>query len=272
MVSLPFSDHCEPLLDSAETFTAIAQELKREFDAGKWNYIELRPKNDISDIDGVVKALPCFLHELDLTPAKEDLLRKTHKSCIQAPIRRAERDGIEYESGNSERLLRAFFRLMVQTRRRQELPPQPIEWFRNLISCMGDRLRIRVAFYQGKEIASILTLRHGSTEVYKYGCSDSQFNNLGATPFLLWKMIAEAKEEGFKSADFGRSDADNPGLIAFKSRWGSKPSQLTYLRWTRQRGEDPARARSAGALKRLFAVLPDPVLEATGRILYRHIG
>jgi hypothetical protein len=272
MVSLPFSDHCEPLLDNSESFDAIAQELNREFVAGNWKYIELRPKNEVCDLDGVTKASSYHLHELGLGPTKEELLRRTHKSCIQASIRRAERDGIEYESGNSERLLRTFYRLMVQTRRRQKRPPQPIQWFRNLVACTADRLQIRVASHQGTAIASILTLQHGSTVVYKYGCSDSQFNNLGGTPFLFWKMIVEAKQAGMTSVDFGRSDTDNPGLITFKNRWGTKLSQLTYWRWSREPAEAPARSRSADVMKRLFAVMPDPVLEATGRILYRHIG
>ncbi len=272
MVSVPFSDHCEPLLDSPSAAAAIVEELKDAVDAGKWKYVELRPTSELPTLDGAVRSPACYLHMLDLRPSLEDLFRSFHKDCVQRKVRRAEREALVCESGNSERLLNAFYRLMVQTRRRHQLPPQPILWFRNLAACMGDRLQIRVAFKDGNEIASILTVQHKDVVVYKYGCSDTAFQNLGGTPFLFWKTIDEAKAAGLTCMDFGRSDADNPGLIAFKDRWGAKSSKLTYLRWSRKQVTDGARRRSSSIVKQLFALMPDAVLQATGRILYRHVG
>ena len=222
MVSLPFSDHCEPLLDSASAAAEIAETLKKSVDSGKWKYIELRPVSELPALDGTIKAPAANLHMLDLSPSADELLRRTDKTSIQQRIRRVEREGIEFERGNSMHLLNAFYHLLVQTRRRHKLPPQPIQWFRNLAACMGDRLQIHVAFKDGKEIASILTLQHKDVLVYKYGCSDSRFKNLGATPSLLWKAITKAQADGMKCMDFGRSDADNPGLIRFQKRLGRK--------------------------------------------------
>jgi hypothetical protein len=271
MVSVPFSDHCEPLLDEAGEAKEIVCGLRTAVEAGMWKYIEIRPRSEMAFPDSI-KAPVCMLHMLDLRPNADELLRATHKTSIQQPIKRAEREGLVCESGNSERLLSLFYRLMIKTRRRHQLPPQPIQWFRNLAASMGDRLQIRVAFKNGAEIASILTLRHRNTVVYKYGCSDNAFNNLGGTPFLLWKAIEEAKSARLTCMDFGRSDNDNPGLIAFKGHWGAKASELTYLRWSRKQVRSTSRQRSAGIIKQVFAMMPDAVLQATGRILYRHVG
>lgn len=272
MVSVPFSDHCEPLVDCPDAAAAIGEELKSAVAARKWKYIELRPVCESSAFQGMVKSPACYFHMLDLRPAADEILKRTHKTSVQQPIRRAEREGLVYESGNSERLLNVFYRLMVQTRRKHQLPPQPIQWFRNLAECMGDGLKIRVAMKGGKEIASIVTLQHKDVVVYKYGCSDAAFQNLGGTTSLLWKTILEAKEAALTSMDFGRSDADNPGLIAFKDRWGAKSSMLTYLRWSRKQVSEAPRVRSYGVVKPLFAMMPDAILRATGRILYRHVG
>jgi CelD/BcsL family acetyltransferase involved in cellulose biosynthesis len=272
MVSLPFSDHCEPLLDTPTAAAAILEELKNTVDAGTWKYIELRPRNELSNHEGAVKSPTCYLHMLDMRPAEDELLRRTHKTAVQQQIRRAEREDLVYESGYSEDLLKAFYRLMIQTRRRHQLPPQPIQWFRNLATCMGDLLQIRVVFKDGKEIASILTMQHKDAVVYKYGCSDTTFRNLGCTPFLIWKTITEAKAAGLTYMDFGRSDADNPGLIAFKDRWGAKSSVLTYLRWSQKQAKEISKQRSSSVVKHLFAMMPDVVRQATGRILYRHVG
>jgi hypothetical protein len=140
------------------------------------------------------------------------------------------------------------------------------------MTCMGPRLKIMVAFKQGKPLASILTLEHKNTVVYKYGCSDPASQNLGGTPFLLWKAIVDAKTSGATRLDLGRSDADNAGLIAFKGRWGAVSSELTYLRWSSDTRAGAARVHATYFLKQVFARMPETVLQAAGRLLYRHVG
>lgn len=272
LVSVPFSDHCDPLLDDASSAAAIATELKRAVEAGRWKYVELRPASETAHFEGGMLLPKCILHVLDLRPTQGEILRRTHQKSVQQPIRRAEREDLVYESGNSDRLLAAFYRLMVQTRRRHKVPPQPIQWFRNLINCMGGRLQIRVAYKNRTEVAGIITLRNKGDVVYKYGASDAAFQNLGATPFLLWKAISEEKSTGAVRMDFGRSDADNQGLIQFKTRWGAQPREITYFRWSRKPLADEGKRRSSRFMKQVFAVMPDAVLKATGRLLYRHVG
>ena len=117
------------------------------------------------------------------------------------------------------------------TRRRHQVPPQPIAWFRNLLECMGDRFRICLASKDDEPVAGIVLLRHRDTLVYKYGASDARFHSLGAMPFLFWNAIREAKASGIRWLDLGRSDSDNAGLITFKDRLGADRSTLTYVRY-----------------------------------------
>lgn len=270
-VSVPFSDHCEPLFDRAETAREITNELCRIAKEKRLKYVELRPANSSVSLADFAARPAAYLHTLDLTPAPDEILRRTHKTAIQQPIKRAEREKLICESGYSKRLLEAFYRLTVLTRRRQQLPPQPIAWFRNLAATMGKRLQIRVAFKGNEEIAGILTLQHEETLVYKYGCSNAAFQNLGATPLLLWQAILDAKQAGLTRMDFGRSDADNAGLITFKTRWGAVPAELRYLRWSRkQTGNE--RVAGAGLAGRIFARMPGTLLQAAGGMLYRHVG
>src|SRR6267378_990201 len=55
MVSVPFSDHCEPLLDSPTASAEIAEELSRAVEAGKWDYVELRPAGEMA-LKGAVQS------------------------------------------------------------------------------------------------------------------------------------------------------------------------------------------------------------------------
>ncbi len=48
---------------------------------------------------------------------------------------------------------------------------------------------------------------------------------------LFWNTIQEAKASGLRYLDFGRTDADQEGLITFKNRWGATQSVLTYSRY-----------------------------------------
>jgi lipid II:glycine glycyltransferase (peptidoglycan interpeptide bridge formation enzyme) len=137
---------------------------------------------------------------------------------------------------------------------------------------MGDKVSIRVASKNGRSIASILTLRYKQVLVYKYGCSDQRFNNLGGTQMLFWKAIQEAKNDGLRELDMGRSDGDNLGLIAFKDRWGGARSTSVYLRYPSEHSQSTWRTRHLDVAKHVFPYIPDGWLAAAGRVLYKHMG
>ena len=272
LVSLPFSDHCEPLVNDLDELDKLLLHLKQTVDQGAWRYVEIRPISfEPGCGTGLGRVMKYKFHRLDLSPSTEQLFRNFHKDCVQRKIRRAEREKLLYEEGTSEELLQKFYRLFVITRRRQYLPPQPLSWFRGLIAAFGEDIKIRVASKEGVAIAGILTLAHKKSVVYKYGCSDAAFNKLGGTALLFWKTIQEAKDAGFDELDLGRSDTDNPGLIAFKEHWGAIGKYIDY--WS----SPPRKAASLSkwkrsVVRRIVSVMPDLALKAAGTLLYRHMG
>jgi CelD/BcsL family acetyltransferase involved in cellulose biosynthesis len=273
LVSLPFSDHTEPLVDSEETLHDLLGALREDFRTANWKYVEIRPlRSSIGGTQSFEKSSVFYLHRMDLRPSLEVLFRSFHKDCTQRKIRRAEREALTYEAGRSEVLLQKFYELLLLTCRRKQLPPQPIAWFRHLIEGFGDRLTIHVASKDGRPVASILTLSFKRTLVFKYGCSDSTFNRLGGTHFLLWKAIQEAKRQGLHEFDLGRSDFSTPGLVTFKDRWGTTRSVISYFRCSRSPSPSIPMARPMRIAKPFFAHLPDKILIAAGEMLYRHMG
>ena len=78
-------------------------------------------------------------------------------------------------------------------------------------------------------MASILTISHKKTMVYKYGCSDAQFNRFGGMALLFWNTIQDAKDKGFDEFEMGRSDGSKPGLISFKEHWGRSRDTVKLL-------------------------------------------
>lgn len=256
----------------------LAATLEEEAQAERWRYLKFRPRRPLA----VPTSLHCStlrysFHELDLTPDIDSLFRNCHKDSTQRKIRRAEREALTYREGSSSDLLDNFYKLFTITRKRHSLPPPPRKWFANLIDCFGEALKIRVAFKDEKPIAAIITIRHKDTLVYKYGASDSRFTNLGSMHFLLWKSIQEAKSVGLRTFDFGRSDEDQPGLITFKSRWGSTRSSLTYSRYSLSNSPQHTFELSSlnwksKAARFVISHLPLDALSTIGSALYNHIG
>jgi lipid II:glycine glycyltransferase (peptidoglycan interpeptide bridge formation enzyme) len=271
-VSLPFSDHCEPLVSTSSELDDLLLHLRRYVDAGKWKYIEIRPRSCQPETrTGFARTTAYSFHSLDLRKTTQELFHKFHKDCVQRKIRRAEREDLHYEEGNSEILLQKFYDLLVITRRRQFLPPQPLSWFRRLLATLGGGLKIRVATKDGLPVASILTLAHRKTMVYKYGCSDDRFHRFGGVAFLFWKAIQEAKDKGFEQFEMGRSDIDNTGLISFKEHWGAVGVELRYWRYARQL-ETTGGNWEKSLLRKLVPITPDSVLRTVGGLLYKHVG
>ena len=273
LVSLPFSDHCEPLVDASTDIAEMLCSLESLAAEEKLKYVEIRPaKASLEGVPAFGKAKGFWLHRIDLRPPMDQLFHSFHRDCVQRKVRRAEREALSYEEGRSESLLQQFYHLLLLTRRRQQLPPHPLNWFRNLIACLGDGVKIRVASKDGHPVASVLTLCHKDVLVYKYGCSDARFSHCGGMQLLFWRAIQEAKENGLREFDLGRSDCDNPGLVAFKDRWGSSRSTLTYWRCPAVNLENLPPGWPMRVAKQMFAHMPDGVLTAAGNVLYKHVG
>ena len=273
LVSLPFSDHCEPLVENSEQLSCLLTYLRQRRETERWDYIELRPKSSaVVDADGFSRSQSFLFHELDLRRNLDELRQNTHKDCIQRKLRRAEREGLTCEQGTSDSLLRQFYQLLIRTRRRHGVPAQPIQWFHNLIACMGDKLTIRVASQNGHLVASILTLRFKHDLVFKYGCSDYRFHKLGGVPWLLWRAIQDAKDNQLWTLDLGRSDSDNAGLIAFKNRWRASSTELTYNRCPAGGGRSALRQRQGALGRYILSHTPLSILGAVGKATYKYAG
>jgi hypothetical protein len=275
LISLPFSDHCEPLIRDRPDLHALLSGIS-DRTSGRFKYAEIRPRCLAPETEwGWGRNGQYHFHALDLRPSIEELYARLHKDGVQRKIRRAEREGVALDQGRSELWLQQFYELLLLTRRRHRLPPQPLAWFRNLVECLGDRLTIHVARVDNRPVASILTLRHKRTLVYKYGCSDEQFHPLGAMPRLFWQAIEEAKSEQLEEFDLGRSDESNPGLVRFKDHLGAAGSHLNYWQFpgkTAVQRHGLSAALQHPLIQNILPRLPDRLFRLAGEIFYRHAG
>jgi len=273
LVSLPFSDHCLPLAEDTEQLSSLVGLLRKNLTSTKWRRLEIRTTDAaVSRCEGFEKSAVFFLHKLDLNPPMDEIFGKLHKDCVQRKIRRAEREELTYEEGTSEPQVARFYGLLSTTRQRHGLPPQPLSWFHNLVACLGDRVKIRIALKNGRPVAGILTLQYKKTLVYKYGCSDEKFSQLGGMQSLLWRAIQDAKKAQLSEFDLGRSECDNSGLVTFKDRWNATRTKLVYLQYPRPFAHSIRLTAQSSISKRVFGCMPNGLRTATGRLLYKYMG
>jgi Acetyltransferase (GNAT) domain len=273
LVSLPFSDHCDPLFASPDDLAQVLSALAEKAHAEHCRYVELRPLSVPSGIQDAWQIGQVYYHHrLDLRPGSEAVFRTFHRDCVQRRIRHAEKQEITITEGRDPNTLLSFYNLVLQTRRRHGFPPQPLAWFKNLIDCLGEAATIRCAYKDAQPIAAILTLRYGRSLYYKYGASAARFHRYGAMPYLFWHAIKDAIRNGFDEFDMGRSDCGNPGLLTFKERWRPTCTLLSYLRsplgtcWP-----TPDTVARHALLQKVCRYMPDSCLMTLGKLSYRHI-
>ena len=94
LVSLPFSDHCQPLVQYEEQLANLTEYLEHKRKEEKWDYVELRPiVSALVAGSGFEKSHSFVLHKLNLQRTTEDLFSSFHKNRVQRKVRRAEKEG-----------------------------------------------------------------------------------------------------------------------------------------------------------------------------------
>ncbi len=271
LVSVPFADHCDPLVNSDDELTRLASAATEVAARKRCRYVELRPRTLNVGPPFALGASYCF-HQLELSQGVDAVYRELHHDCIHRKIRRAEREKLAVEAGNSNVLLGHFYHLQTRARLRLGLPPQPLAWFEALLSEFGDKATVRVAYSAGEPVASIVTLEFNRTMVYKYGCSEERSNRLGGAQAVMWAAIQDACRKGHTLFDMGRSDLDQPGLIEYKDRWGASKTRLNYFRYPSKTAGSRTLNQAFSGGRQAFSKMPPSVAVWVGRYFYRHLG
>src|SRR2546428_9643395 len=110
MVTLPFLDHCEPLVNGSEDLEGLLCSLEIDGRREGWKYVEIRPRTTCAAAPaGMEPAQYFYFHTVDLSLELEGIFRRFHKDSTQRKIRRGERGGLTYQKGRREALLQKFY-------------------------------------------------------------------------------------------------------------------------------------------------------------------
>jgi Acetyltransferase (GNAT) domain len=183
---------------------------------------------------GLVRVPFRLTYALDL-PEQPDALRLgtgQHRGAIKRAVHKAARSGVEVRPAETEQELRAWYRLYAETMRWHVVPPRPYHFFelvwRRLRPVGMARLLLAEQRTAGgtRLLAGSLFFQFGTTMHYAF--NGRRFQDLALRPndAIHWRAIHDACADGFRCYDFGEVGDDNPGLAAFKQKWGTRSDTL----------------------------------------------
>jgi len=271
LVSLPFSDHCEPLVDDPTSLGEILERVASEARRSGWRYVQTRPLIPCGGLSRFESEEPSYHYAIDLRPDLEALF-KGIRYDNRKDIRRAERSQLRHVVGRDRTFVDAYFKLHVLTRSTQGVPPQPHAWFRNLAACLGEMLDIHLLLDGDVPIAGLVTILFRDKLMWKYSASHPVLDRAGMGKSLMWRSIASGKAHGASWLDMGRVEPTNAGLAQFKERFGALRSELVYLRYPPAPVDRRRPSWVGGVARSIGPHLPVTVLAAAGRVAYRHVA
>ncbi len=244
-IALPFTDSCPLLMPPEEPTPPLSeacvevpapastvgsrllQGARQIADQRRWHQIEFRPSaRPIPESSASVRFLS---HELPLLGSDLD----QRNQCLPATrrtLRQAQAGTLRVTVGTDVSLVRAYYGLHCQTRRRQGGPPQPYPFFLGLQQCLlgRDLGFVVLATESGSPVAGAVFLRFGQRAVYKFGASIEARRHLRPNQLVMWSGIRHAASLGCTTLDLGRTSVGNDGLRQFKRGWGAAESHLAY--------------------------------------------
>ncbi|MEO8456471.1 MAG: GNAT family N-acetyltransferase [Chloroflexota bacterium] len=269
LVGLPFSDVCGPLLPESGGDDLLAAALL-ECERTRASSIELRGHG--GEMRGYSNGTAFLQHIIDLGGNLES---RVHSSARRA-IRKAEKTGVTVRVSNTGADTRRFYELMVHTRRKHGLLPQPWRFFANIhkhLIAQGHGYLL-LADYKDETIAGDLLLQFRDQLTYKFNASDPRFLYVRPNNLLLWRAMQLGAEAGQQTLDLGRCEIDNEGLRRFKLLWGAREQRVGYYHYPATfAASSLLSARPTRAALSLFVKhAPDFALEAAGGALYHNFG
>ncbi|HYN89032.1 MAG TPA: GNAT family N-acetyltransferase [Ardenticatenaceae bacterium] len=274
IVSLPFSDYCDPLVQSAEQWNALVDPL-----FARESPILIRPlHNSQPRADArLTLAKQAKWHGLDLRPGLDALWHGLDSTARRA-IEKARREGVVTRVAQDKAELRAFFDMHFRLRKyKYRLLAQPYRFFENIWRHFiepGHGLLL-LAVHQDEIIGGIMFLQWKDRLYYKFNASSPSGLSVRPNDLMIWEGIRHANAQGCTALDFGLSDWDQDGLVRYKRKFATEEKTISFLRWlppggpTRQEQEIRA---LLGQLTELFTLntVPDSVSDRAGELLYQY--
>src|SRR6266702_4053997 len=234
--SLPRTPVAGPLAYNDQALAALTRAAFERVHDERGAQLQLKVSSNKLEglVEGVV-GMPWRKTYLLKLPERPELLHignTRNHSRIKWAVNKATRLGVQLCPATTERELRLWYELYLETMRRIAVPPRPYDFFEVLWQRLQPRGLMRLLLAKHYEagcsrlLAGSLFLMFGQTVIYAFAGWRREDLSLRPNDAIHWRAINDACDEGFSYYDFGEVVKDNQGLAEFKSKWGAEPQWL----------------------------------------------
>jgi CelD/BcsL family acetyltransferase involved in cellulose biosynthesis len=274
MLSLPFCDYLDPIVDSDEQWHELVDPLVARGLRFQIRVIDAEPpRND----PRFVEVDEMAWHVTNLEKSEDELFASWSQRARQN-VRSARKREVTTRFGSDLEDVRLFHDLHRSTRKnKHRLLAQPFSFFENIWKQFSpdDGIVVGLAEHEGDVIAGSFYLLWGGVWYYKFSASIFERSTVRPNELLAWDSMCLANARGCRRYDWGVSDVDPPGLVEYKRKLGTVERPVFVLRHTPDGYANPAAAEAMPVLGELTSLLtrddvPDDVTQRAGEILYRY--
>ena len=272
-LGLPFSDHGTPVVADPAHWAALVDGLGTP-DVP----FTLRALDDTvpEGMSGLTRASAAAWHGTTIEGYDAEALFGRLSGHARRNIRVAERAGVTVRTTTDLDGVRTFHALHRRLRRdKYRLLAQPRELFDRIWAEFAETGSVVTALAEldGQVVAGAVFLQWADVLYYKFGASAREHLAVRPNDAVFWAGLRLALERGARVVDWGLSDLDQPGLVAYKRKWA--PEERTIVTW---KAGGAAAARTDEQRRLLTGLtelltdpgVPDAVTDRAGELLYRY--
>lgn len=279
LVSAPFATIFDPLVNNATELQFILDSIISLYKKYQCNYVEIRTQKNVSlfDDNKFFKLVKFYKYHYIKLIEPEELKKRFYRTSVRRSITRSLKYDLKFIVSEEKSALKLFYDIYAKTRKRLGLPVQPFNFFINLLQILSkiNGISILLAQKNANTIAGVIAFKYKDSFSLEYGGYDLSFNKFYPNHFLYWNAITFAYSEGYKIFDFGRTAANNKGLIDFKSRWGTEVVDLPKFFYPASyslKDENRDLSLQYRIARKVFKNAPLSIAAILSQWIYKHMG
>lgn len=227
--SLPFCDMGYAIADNDQTLTTLLEKLREMKQASGGKKIEYRDTSEATDPSISKEELQGKKVSMLLPlPETSEALLKGFKSKLRSQIRKAEKNGLTFKTGNSQQFIDEFYQVFIYNMRKLGSPVHSKAWYNSLLKNYQDDIVVSIVYTENTPIGGGIVLRNGERACIPWASTLPEYNRLAPNMLLYWSLLEVVTDSGVREFDFGRSTFGE-GTFKFKQQWGAQPRPLNWF-------------------------------------------
>jgi len=278
IISIPFSDYTEPMVNSESELYQVLTFLQKYY-CDHTITIKYHGIIDESKIPNFVNIRKAVCHRVYLDKTIDMIWKETNRA-FKKGVKKAKKNELYVKRYSFSDGIDIFHEMLTNLRRKKlNILPQPksfyMRMFHHFIS--KEQGNLWITFLNNKPIAAAILLHSGEGMFDKMGVSDAKYLEYRPNNLLLWEIMKYGHSNSFKYLDMGLTPLANEGLMRFKKSLGARESEINYYRYVPDDYDIQKEANIKQMLSGVTSLfvkpeIPEKIVHEAGVLLYKYFA